>query len=131
MAGDFDDFCNEEGAFPRYSTPSSKVGGLGGGRVRIRLSPPKISQRKSEAAPPADDGPVLAPAKKEEAPADALTFFEIVLKHEDGKPFAKEKFEVKLPDGTTRKGALGDDGKTRIEKIPAGECEISFPALEA
>ncbi len=130
MARDFDDPFEEDRAFPRYSGVGRGFGPRGAPRVQVRLSAPAIARR--EAPPPlVDEGPALAPKSEKAAADEVLSFLEISLRREDGKPFAKEKFEVKLPDGSTRKGALGDDGRIRLDKIPKGVCEVSFPALEA
>lgn len=54
-------------------------------------------------------------------------FLEIELVDEAGKPMGGENYKVKLPDGSTRAGQLGANGRTRLDGIAAGECRVSFP----
>lgn len=47
-----------------------------------------------------------------------------------GTPCAGERYEVTLPDGTTRDGALDEHGQAKITDIPAGQCQINFPDID-
>jgi hypothetical protein len=81
---------------------------------------------KVAAPPPA---PKRAP-RVMKAPPPELTFIEIVLADEDGVPAAGERYEVRLPNGEIRSGTLDEDGKARVERIPDGQCEVTFPDLD-
>jgi type VI secretion system secreted protein VgrG len=49
----------------------------------------------------------------------------------DGKPaMAGLAFELKLPDGSTKKGSIGKDGSMTVGGVKPGECKLSFPDLK-
>jgi hypothetical protein len=76
--------------------------------------------------------PPPPPAAEPPPPAEpALTWIEIMLMDEDGQPRPGIEYQVKLPDGQTRSGKLGSGGYVRLSEIPKGDCEISFPELDA
>jgi hypothetical protein len=54
----------------------------------------------------------------------------IELVGEDDKPIPGERYRIELPDGKVREGALDGKGKARIEGIPPGQCNITFPNLD-
>jgi hypothetical protein len=58
------------------------------------------------------------------------TWIEVQLIGEDDKPIPYQKYLVTLPGGATRSGTLDEEGKARIEGIPAGTCKVSFPDLD-
>jgi len=58
------------------------------------------------------------------------TWIEIQLLGEDGKGIAGEAYEIHLPGGTVLTGTLDDDGLARVDGIPAGTCQVSFPNLD-
>jgi hypothetical protein len=126
---DFDDPFEEERAFARYlrgrrETPPAARGPLP--RVRARLSPPLRAER---AAPEPEPAEPLAARGSE--PVRELSWIEIALQNPDGSPLANEPYRIKLPDGALREGKLGANGKIRLNDIPVGECEISFPNHDA
>ena len=51
----------------------------------------------------------------------------IKLEDHEGRPAMFARYKVKLPDGTETRGTLDKDGKARLDPVPAGNCEISFP----
>jgi hypothetical protein len=53
-----------------------------------------------------------------------------VLVDEEQQPVAGERYQVKLPDGTTREGKLDSAGRVRFDGIDRGKCEITFPDLD-
>ncbi len=63
-------------------------------------------------------------------PNQELTWIEIVLLGEDNSPVGGVKYRVKLPNAEVREGSLDGSGKARIDKIPPGQCEVSFPDLD-
>ncbi|MCP3869539.1 MAG: hypothetical protein GY703_15865 [Gammaproteobacteria bacterium] len=86
------------------------------------------SIREGGASPePVQDEP--APEMPVEEPEDELTWVEIELVDNEGKPATGEAYEVKLPNGETRKGKLGGSGVVRFDDIPKGVCEILFPKV--
>jgi uncharacterized protein (TIGR02594 family) len=48
-----------------------------------------------------------------------------------GQPLANERYDLTLPDGSRRQGRLDDQGRLRIDGLPAGALgKIRFPDLE-
>jgi hypothetical protein len=58
------------------------------------------------------------------------TWIEVQLVGEDDKPIPYQQYVVTLPGGATRSGTLDEEGKARIDGIPAGTCKVSFPDLD-
>ena len=58
------------------------------------------------------------------------SWVEIELVDEAGQPLRGERYRVTLPDGTVKKGALDSHGKARVEDIPPGKLEITFPNFD-
>ncbi|RKH46297.1 type VI secretion system tip protein TssI/VgrG [Corallococcus sicarius] len=52
------------------------------------------------------------------------------VKSRSGASMAGREYEVKLPDGSIRKGSLDGQGNAHLEKLPAGECLLSFLPLK-
>ena len=50
---------------------------------------------------------------------------------EDGAPVPREPYELVLPDGAKRHGFLDERGFARVDGIPGGVCEVSFPRRHA
>jgi hypothetical protein len=55
---------------------------------------------------------------------------EIQLVGEDDLPIPNEKYALKLPGGKLLEGNLDDQGKFRVEGIPPGQCQVSFPDFD-
>jgi type VI secretion system secreted protein VgrG len=77
----------------------------------------------------------VTPFRQEEASAasedEEKSWIEIELVDEEGKPIPGERYEIKLPDGTTvAKGTLDQNGFARVSPIDPGQCEITFPDLD-
>jgi hypothetical protein len=60
-----------------------------------------------------------------------LSWIEIRLVDNNGKPVAGAAYEVIMPDGAIRSGNLSSKGVARYDQIPAGECQVKFPKLDA
>lgn len=72
--------------------------------------------------------PPRPPDDPDDPGGDASISFD--LKDEDGNPIPHEPFEVLLPNGFRRTGSLDREGFARIENIPPGECQITFPRID-
>ncbi len=59
-----------------------------------------------------------------------ITWVEIELKDKKGNPVPNEDYEVKLADGSVRKGKLGPDGKARLAGVKPGSCDVKFPKVD-
>jgi len=55
-----------------------------------------------------------------------LSWIEIELVDEEGKPVPSEKYEVELPDGHKKQGMLDSEGRARVDGIDPGTCKVSF-----
>lgn len=87
-----------------------------------KMRPPRavaLSLRPEPEEPDAPVGPLT----------DERTWVEVVLVDGNDDPIAEEPYSIALPDGTTRRGQLGADGKVRFDDIPDGMCQVSFPEL--
>jgi len=87
---------------------------------------------------PLEAPPEAAPAPVAEGPERPFVrddskagWVEIVLVDDEGQPAAGEHYRVRLPDGSVAEGLLGFDGILRLEGIDPGDCEVSFPELDA
>jgi hypothetical protein len=58
-----------------------------------------------------------------------LTFLGIELTDDEGHPIPDEPFVAELPDGSTRRGLTGGDGRALLVGVPAGTCTVSFPKM--
>ena len=58
------------------------------------------------------------------------TWIEIQLIGDDDKPIPYQKYSVMLPGGAIKNGTLDEEGKARVDGIPAGTCKVSFPDLD-
>jgi Bacteriophage probable baseplate hub protein len=67
--------------------------------------------------------------KAKAATSAASGTLEIRLVDDDGKPVAGAAYEVKLPDGTVRRGSLDSSGHTRLTGLPRGNYNVTFPKL--
>src|SRR5690606_27770524 len=70
-------------------------------------------------------GDAAAPAAPERA------WLELAVVDEHGEPLAHEPFELDLPDGSTRSGALDGRGEARADDLPPGRCRVRFPRRAA
>ncbi|UVW28003.1 type VI secretion system Vgr family protein [Massilia sp. H6] len=59
---------------------------------------------------------------------DSLTWVEFKLVNESG-PIPNESYVLTDPGGTQHTGNVDDQGRARIDQIPAGQCKIEFPNL--
>lgn len=58
------------------------------------------------------------------------TWIEVQLLGEDGAPIAGEAYAIILPGGKVIEGWLNGEGVARIDGIPPGVCQVSFPKLD-
>jgi len=74
------------------------------------------------------------PEKPPPAPAEEVaetTFIAIQLVDPEKQPIPNAKYRLTLPDGSVREGALSANGYVRIDGIPPGKCQVTFPDLGA
>jgi type VI secretion system secreted protein VgrG len=89
---------------------------------------PEIAPLEAPAAlAPVVAGPERPYVKDDTKPG----WVEIVLIDDEGRPAAGEVYRVRLPDGSVAEGVLGFGGTLRLEGIDPGDCEVSFPNLDA
>jgi hypothetical protein len=86
------------------------------------LPPPfPLSERKRSVAAASSSGNTAKTAK---------TWISIELKDAAGKPVAREKYVIVLPDGTKVEGVLDSMGMAGVSGIDPGQCKVSFPRLD-
>lgn len=57
------------------------------------------------------------------------TWIEVRLVDTEQHPMAGEPYRLRLPDQSIREGSLDEEGKVRVDGIPAGQCQVSFPQI--
>ncbi|GJQ30606.1 MAG: hypothetical protein HBSAPP03_24900 [Phycisphaerae bacterium] len=62
--------------------------------------------------------------------AEELTWIEIELVDQDGKPRPGEAYKIVTSDNQTKTGTLNDKGFIRVEGIKKGDCKVTFPNLD-
>jgi len=120
------------------------------GKAGSALSPSE--PKAAEAADAADPGEVEA-VKAEQAKAksgkygsvqttahkppatqkekeEKVSWIEIVAVDDKDRPVSGERYKIVLPDGAVAEGTLDNKGFARIDGIPPGSCEVSFPELD-
>ena len=70
------------------------------------------------------------PPQTEEEKEKKTAWIAIELVDEEDEPVAREKYEIKLPAGSVKKGTLDGKGFARVDRIEPGTCEITFPNLD-
>jgi hypothetical protein len=96
-------------------------GGLDAGSAEIRW--PDLDEEATVSAPRADSAP-----RREGAPE--RTWVEIELTDMEGNPLPRERYWIKLPDGSVREGALDAEGRAYFDDLDPGACEIRWPDLD-
>ncbi len=75
--------------------------------------------------------PFVAPKPDEAKEKETeLSWIEVLLVGEDGKPVPGERYRITVPDGRVAEGTLGADGVARVEGFESGQCTITFPDLD-
>ena len=82
-----------------------------------------IRKEQMEAMTAACGRPIIMPCKR--------TWIEFQLLDEDGNPAPNTAYEIKLPDGSILDGALDQQGVARFDNLEAGQCQITFPEIDA
>lgn len=59
------------------------------------------------------------------------TWIEVQLVDSDSQPVPGQSYRIQLPDQSVREGVLDDKGKVRIDGITPGQCQVSFPDIDA
>ena len=97
-----------------------------GGDVRLDGTPEVLINQGPQSLPPAAVSPFVEEVLPVVLPKPK-TWIEIVLKDDRGRPSAGERYQIRLPDGTTQHGLLDGHGKARVEGIEPGSAQVSFP----
>lgn len=75
--------------------------------------------------------PPPSPPSVTVADTKGLKWIGIKLVDQDGNPVPFARFQLKLPDGSIRIGALLADGTHTAMAVPEGNCEVTFPDFDA
>lgn len=86
----------------------------------------EISEEAAEEEARAEQAAIL----QERAVQQKTDWIEIELVGMDDGPIAGMPYEIVLPDGRVDKGTTDSKGKARLQGLPAGNCQISFPTLD-
>ncbi|HWK03328.1 MAG TPA: PAAR domain-containing protein [Puia sp.] len=75
--------------------------------------------------------PDLPPHKKD--PPSIIDHSSIAFRliDQEGNPIEGERYEVTLPDGSTRKGKTDKNGEVSIHGFTPGMCQVSFPDVHS
>ncbi len=91
--------------------------------------PGKLSDpqgKKGQNGPP----PFIEPNDPNNPSTDEETsWIEIELVGKEDQPIPGERYRIILPDGRVAEGTLDENGFKRLEGIPPGNCDITFPKL--
>ncbi len=68
--------------------------------------------------------------KGQEAPRKR-SWIEIYLHDAEGHPIPRERYRIRLPDGSVEEGNLDASGYAEYYEINPGSCEVTFPDLDA
>ncbi len=77
----------------------------------------------------ARDGEGEAPVKASKTIETTWIEINVMTDEKPPRPAAYVAYLVELPDGTERKGNLDRNGFARIDGIPPGNCQVSFPGV--
>lgn len=101
----------------------------------ITGSPPSPAEpEEADEVEPGEDttfSPDAGVAPPAEADPHKGQWISIELKDPDGNPVAGEYFEITTPSGKVLEGTLDVNGYKRVWVDEEGECQISFPRLDA
>ena len=96
--------------------------------------PGKMAKLKAKGGPEAEKYQTEPVPFKESGAGDdddeEKSWIEIELVGEDDEPIPGEKYKVTLSDGRVAEGTLDQNGFKRLEGIPAGNCQVTFPKLD-
>ena len=84
------------------------------------------SQQSAAQVKKQDSGELQKAAKTKK-----LTWVGVRLVDQDKRPVANERYRIVLPDGSTREGQLDSSGEAWLAEIVPGNCQITFPNLDA
>jgi hypothetical protein len=63
-------------------------------------------------------------------PCQQTHWIEIVLVDQENQPAPGVAYKIVGPDGSLHTGSLDQNGFARVDGLPAGTCQVSFPDLE-
>jgi hypothetical protein len=70
------------------------------------------------------------PGPAEPGEFEDLSYLELILRDDRNAPVPGAKYRVELPDGQLREGTLDAQGQAFLERIPEGECKVTFPDFD-
>jgi len=79
---------------------------------------------------PAARAPAPAQRTAGQRPGREIHWIEIEVVGEDGVGVANVEYLIVTPDQRQHRGVTDRDGRARLERIDAGECQVSFPKLD-
>ena len=108
--------------------PTPLLGHSGGGEAAQPVTPPLSQSKSSSFANGKGTGGATGTGNPPPAKEPDLTWIEIQIVDEDGKPLLGETYEFTKTDGGVAKGAT-TAAALRGEQIPPGKCKLKLPDL--
>jgi hypothetical protein len=104
--------------------------GLDSGRLLLTLC---REERLEGSVGAKDEQSSAEPSRRAVSPPSRArkTWIEIELVDEAGDPVPNAPYRIELPDGRTVEGRLDDNGLARHSNIDPGNCQVSFPEIDA
>jgi hypothetical protein len=117
--------CKQEELIERWKRqilqPRIAYSGSGIGRTQSAVE----EQQRSKASPE------RRPEPPPRTPTVEKTWIEFRLIDEYGKPVPNARYRINLTDGSIRNGSLDGQGRVLFDNIDPGQCEITFPEIDA
>lgn len=85
----------------------------------------QIKDSLGDETPPTNAPPPPKQTSKQTA------WIEIELVDDAGKPVPNERYRIEKPDGAFEEGTLDKQGRARLDNLDPGQCQISFPDIDA
>lgn len=70
------------------------------------------------------------PGPADPAEFEDLSYLELVLRDDRNAPVPNARYQVELPDGRILEGKLDAQGQAFLDRIPEGECKVTFPDFD-
>jgi hypothetical protein len=96
------------------------------GELSDFVPPPPKPQSKPSPSNRPPRAPWTPPARPK-----VKTWIAFRLVDDAGKPVPDAAYTVTLPDGSVVTGALDEQGVVRFDEIDPGQCQITFPEIDA
>ena len=101
---------------------------LASGRLRIAEEAHRVISGAGQRETAEAEESVWPPQEME--PETETTWIEVKLVDAEMEPVANVRYQLTLPDGSSREGKLDAEGFARQDNVPPGMCKLAFPDLD-